>query len=58
MPKTKSAAQVRYLLSDGSPLDNAAKSRLKRELHSGAIKIVRKRKVGGFKMPRKRGGFY
>ncbi len=39
MPKTKSRRQVRYLLSSGSPLTDAEKARLKRELHEGKVKV-------------------
>lgn len=38
-PTTKSARQVRYLLSKGSPLSAQQKTKLKGELHSGAVKI-------------------
>lgn len=38
----KSLRQVRYLLSKGSPLSGAQKNKLKHELHSGAVKIVKK----------------
>jgi hypothetical protein len=44
MPKTKSKRQVRFLLSKVSPLTSAQKAELKRELHSGAVKIKGKRK--------------
>lgn len=37
--KKKSKAQVGYLLSDSSPLSMQQKSKLKRELHSGAVKV-------------------
>jgi len=37
--KTKSLKQVGYLLSDGSPLNNNQKIKLKKELHSGKVKI-------------------
>ena len=39
MPKEKSKRQVGYLLSSGSPLTDKQKSKLKRELHSGAVKV-------------------
>lgn len=39
MPKEKSKRQVRYLLSSGSPLTDKQKSKLKGELHSGAVKV-------------------
>lgn len=38
--KQKSPNQVRYLLSSGSPLTKEQKDKLKRELHSGAVKIT------------------
>ena len=38
-PKPKSRKAVRYLLSSGSPLDAAGKSKLKSELHSKAVKV-------------------
>ena len=37
--KVKSKRQVGYLLSGGSPLTGAQKGKLKRELHSGAVKV-------------------
>lgn len=43
MPTKKSARQVRYLLSKGSPLEKKEKETLKKELHSGTVKIVKKR---------------
>lgn len=42
--KTKTKRQVRFLFSSGSPLTNAQKSKLERELHSGSVKIREKRK--------------
>ena len=36
---TKSKKQVGYLLSSGSPLTPQQKAKLKRELHSGAVKV-------------------
>lgn len=39
MPKSKSKKQVGYLLSSGSPLTDAQKSKLKKELHSGTVKV-------------------
>lgn len=39
MPKEKSKRQVAYLLSSGSPLTDEQKAKLKRELHSGAVKV-------------------
>ena len=38
--KTKSRKQVGYLLSKGSPLTPAQKSKLKGELHSGTVKVA------------------
>ena len=40
--KTKSKKQVGYLLSSGSPLSAAQKSKLKGELHSGKVKVMKK----------------
>lgn len=37
--KTKSQKQVAYLLSKVSPLNSKEQSKLKRELHTGAVKI-------------------
>lgn len=42
--KTKSRRQVGYLLSSGSPLSSKQKSKLKGELHSGAVKVKRGKK--------------
>jgi len=42
--KTKSQKQVRFLLSSGSPLSPPAQNKLKRELHTGAVKITAKPK--------------
>lgn len=42
--KTKSARQVRYLLSNGSPLTDAQKNKLKKELHSGSVKLEHEKK--------------
>ncbi len=39
--KTKSKKQVGYLLSSGSPLSAAQKSKLKGELHSGNVKVMK-----------------
>lgn len=42
MPKgmhTKSKKQVGYLLSKGSPLTLSQQAKLKRELHSGEVKV-------------------
>jgi hypothetical protein len=44
MAKTKSARQVRFLLSKVSPLTADQKAELQRELHSGAVKIGPKKK--------------
>lgn len=43
--KTKSKKQVGFLLSSGSPLTNAQKDKLKSELHSGAVKVRKGKKV-------------
>lgn len=40
--KTKSQKQVAYLLSKVSPLSDKQQSKLKKELHSGAVKIKKK----------------
>lgn len=37
--KTKSEKQVGYLLSKGSPLTSEEQAKLKRELHSGKVKV-------------------
>lgn len=37
--KTKSMQQVRYLLSKGSPLRKSQIEKLRKELHSGVVKI-------------------
>ena len=37
--KTKTQKQVAYLLSKVSPVSQEQKKKLKRELHSGAVKI-------------------
>lgn len=50
MAKTKSKRQVGYLLSSGSPLTNKQKAKLKGELHSGAVKVM---KGKGKKMAKK-----
>lgn len=42
--KTKTQKQVRYLLSDASPLTEAQKEKLKAELHSGQVKITKRGK--------------
>ena len=44
--KSKSMRQVGFLLSKSSPLSGAQQSKLKGELHSGAVKI--KKKKGGY----------
>jgi hypothetical protein len=43
-PKRKSKKQVGLLLSKNSPLTAAQKAKLKRELHSGAVKVTKRRK--------------
>lgn len=40
MPKTKSRRQVGYLLSSGSPLTDKQKAKLKRELHTGTVRVA------------------
>jgi len=42
-PKRKSKKQVGLLLSKGSPLSAKQKAKLKRELHSGAVKVKKRR---------------
>ena len=37
--KTKSKRQVGYLLSNSSPLTESQQGKLKRELHSGKVKV-------------------
>lgn len=37
--KTKSMKQVGFLLSKGSPLSKPEQAKLKREIHSGAVKV-------------------
>jgi hypothetical protein len=37
--KTKSKKQVGYLLSRGSPLTNKQQTKLKKELHTGKVKV-------------------
>lgn len=44
--KRKSMKQVAYLLSSGSPLSKAQKSKLHSELKTGKVKIKRKKKRG------------
>lgn len=41
--KKKSMKQVRFLLSAGSPLTEKQQGALKRELHSGKVKITKKK---------------
>lgn len=41
--KTKSRKQVAYLLSSGSPFTVAQKSKLKRELSGGSVKVGKKK---------------
>lgn len=38
-PKQKSARQVRFLLSKGSPLSGKQQTKLKSELHSGKVTV-------------------
>ena len=58
MAKTKSSRQVRFLLSGGSPLTKAEKTRLKGELHSGSVKVQSsRRKNAKQKISSKRGKF-
>ena len=42
--KTKSRAQVGYLLSKGSPLTGSQQKKLKGELHSGKVKVAKSTK--------------
>lgn len=42
--KTKSRRQVGYLLSSGSPLSGAQKRKLRSELHTGKVRIMKRRK--------------
>ncbi len=44
MAKKKTFQQVKLLLSKGSPLSETQKGKLKKELHSGEVKIVKKKK--------------
>jgi len=37
--KTKTAKQVKFLLSSASPLSKEQRKKLQKELHSGAVKI-------------------
>ena len=41
MAKSKSLKQVRYLLSEGSPLSGQRQRELKEELHAGRVKVVK-----------------
>jgi hypothetical protein len=43
-PVTKSQKQVAYLLSKVSPLSAKQENKLKKELHSGAVKVAPKPK--------------
>ena len=40
--KSKSMKQVGYLLSKGSPLTAKEQAKLKKELHSGKVKVKKK----------------
>ena len=42
--KTKSKKQVGYLLSKSSPLSEKQKEKLKGELHSGKVKVKKKKR--------------
>lgn len=42
--RTKSARQVRYLMSKGSPLTARQKKKLEEELHEGKVKVKKKRR--------------
>lgn len=42
--KTKSRKQVGFLLSKGSPLTMKQKGKLKKELHSGTVKVKKTKK--------------
>lgn len=47
MAKKKSRRQVGFLLSNKvSPLTSGQKAKLKRELHSGKVKVAKKRRKG------------
>ena len=39
--QTKSKAQVRYLLSKGSPLSSDQRKKMLEELHSGKVKVAK-----------------
>jgi hypothetical protein len=43
MPQEKSQKQVAYLLSKVSPLSGKQQSKLKKELHSGEVKVKPKK---------------
>jgi hypothetical protein len=43
-PVKKTQKQVAYLLSKGSPLTDKQEGKLKRELHSGAVKVIKNKK--------------
>lgn len=43
MAEMKSKRQVAYLLSSGSPLTASQKDKLKKELHSGTVKVKKTR---------------
>lgn len=43
MPKIKSKKQVGYLLSKVSPLKKKQKNKLKKELHSGVVKVKKEK---------------
>jgi hypothetical protein len=47
MPKapSKSKKQVGYLLSKGSPLSSIQQNKLKKKLHSGAVKVKNGKKT-------------
>ena len=44
MPQTKSKRQVGLLLSKNSPLTKREKAKLKRELHSGAVRVSKNKR--------------
>jgi hypothetical protein len=39
MPKNPTQKQVRYLMSDVSPLSKSEKAKFEKELHSGVVRI-------------------
>lgn len=54
MPKQKSAKQVRFLFSKGSPLKPGQKEKLAGELRSGVVKVKGgKSKIGKSKRKKK-----